>query len=86
MVRAKAEIDLAGLPETPGGGLSPGGLPRILKSLERASALAIGPGLGRDPKTQALALEVVNASKVPMVIDADALQPGIVRATRPPSA
>jgi NAD(P)H-hydrate epimerase len=74
----------AGLPETPGGGLAPAGLPRILKALQRASALAIGPGLGRDPKTQALALELVRSAKVPLVIDADALQPGIVRAGKAP--
>ena len=70
----------AGLPETPGGGLDPVGLPKILKAMGRASALAIGPGLGKDPGSLSLALEVVKASKVPLVIDADALQPDIVRA------
>jgi hydroxyethylthiazole kinase-like uncharacterized protein yjeF len=69
-----------GLPETASGGLAPGALPKILKAMGRASALAIGPGLGKDPGSLALALEVVKASKVPLVIDADALQPDIVRA------
>jgi NAD(P)H-hydrate epimerase len=68
-----------GLPETPGGGLSRRGLAKILKGAERATALAIGPGLGRDPETHKLALAVVKAAHVPLVIDADALQPDIVR-------
>jgi NAD(P)H-hydrate epimerase len=71
-----------GLPETPGGGLAREGLGRIIAGLERASALAFGPGLGRDPETLSLALEIAVASQVPLVIDADALQPDIVRAGR----
>jgi NAD(P)H-hydrate epimerase len=73
-----------GLPETPGGGLAAGGLPKILKGAERATAFAIGPGMGRDPKTHALAMGIVKAMKVPVVIDADALQPDIVRAGNAP--
>jgi NAD(P)H-hydrate epimerase len=69
-----------GLPQTPAGGLARGGLGRIIAGLERASALAFGPGLGRDPETLSLALEIAVASQVPLVIDADALQPDIVRA------
>jgi len=68
-----------GLPETPGGGLALGGLQRIMGAVERATALAIGPGLGRDPETLSLAMEIAKASPVPLVIDADALQPDIVR-------
>ncbi len=71
-----------GLPVTARGGLAPRGLARILKGIGRATALAIGPGMGKDPKTQALAKSLVTASKVPLVIDADGLQPGIVRAGR----
>ena len=44
-----------GLPETSGGGLSPRGLARILKGIARATALALGPGMGKDPRTHALA-------------------------------
>jgi NAD(P)H-hydrate epimerase len=69
-----------GMPETPGGGLARSGLKKIEDAIERASALVIGPGLGREPETLGLALEVVRAAKVPLVIDADALQPNIVRA------
>jgi hydroxyethylthiazole kinase-like uncharacterized protein yjeF len=69
-----------GLPVTANGGLSPRGLSKVLKISERATALLIGPGLGKDPKTHSLALAIVKASKIPLVIDADGLQPDIVRA------
>jgi len=74
------EVMWVGLPETRGGGLAPAGFARIMAMVGRATALAIGPGLGRDPATQALALKVVKASTVPLVIDGDALQARIVRA------
>jgi NAD(P)H-hydrate epimerase len=69
-----------GLPETSTGGLALSGLPRILNGVERATALAIGPGLGREPEALLLAMGVVAASTVPLVIDADALRADIVRA------
>jgi NAD(P)H-hydrate epimerase len=73
-----------GLPVTAGGGLSPRGASKILKIAARATALAIGPGLGKDPRTHSLALALVKASPVPLVIDADGLQPDIVRAGKAP--
>jgi hydroxyethylthiazole kinase-like uncharacterized protein yjeF len=73
-----------GLPETPGGGLAPSALQRVMGGVERATAVAIGPGLGRDPETLSLAMEIVRSSPVPLVIDADALQPDIVRAGTAP--
>ncbi len=67
-----------GLPETPEGGLAREGL-RLLKSrLGRASALAFGPGMGREPETLALARDLAKEASVPLVVDADALQPEIV--------
>jgi NAD(P)H-hydrate epimerase len=68
-----------GLPENADGALAPKGLERVLKGLARATALAIGPGLGRDPGTNALVVDIVTAAAVPLVIDADALQPDVVR-------
>jgi ADP-dependent NAD(P)H-hydrate dehydratase / NAD(P)H-hydrate epimerase len=69
-----------GLPVTASGGLSLRGLPKIQKIAQRATAMVIGPGLGKDPKTHSLAMAIVRGSKIPLVIDADALQPDIVRA------
>jgi len=73
-----------GLPETPAGGLALAGRPLLESRLGRASALALGPGLGRDPESLALARELVASSKIPLVIDADALQPAIVDAGSAP--
>lgn len=66
-------------PETPGGGLALEGEHLLREKLERATALVIGPGLGREPESLALAASVVRESQVPLVIDADALQPEVVR-------
>jgi NAD(P)H-hydrate epimerase len=68
-----------GLPETPSGALALGGLAEVLSGAGRATALVIGPGLGREPETLSLAMGVARASTVPLVIDADALQADIVR-------
>jgi hydroxyethylthiazole kinase-like uncharacterized protein yjeF len=73
-----------GLPENAAGGLAREALERVVAGLGRATALVMGPGLGRDPETLALAMDVVTASTVPLVIDADALQPDIVRAGSAP--
>jgi hydroxyethylthiazole kinase-like uncharacterized protein yjeF len=73
-----------GLPETASGGLAARGLSKILKGTVRASAIAMGPGLGREPAALALVKGIVKAAKVPLVIDADALQPDIVRLGKAP--
>jgi hydroxyethylthiazole kinase-like uncharacterized protein yjeF len=69
-----------GMPETADGGLSHKGLALVMDQIDRASALVVGPGLGRDPQSLSLAHDIVKKSTVPLVIDADALQPDIVRA------
>lgn len=47
---------------------------RVPASLERYSAIAIGPGLGRDAQTtEALRTLLSEAKDIPMVLDADAL-------------
>lgn len=73
-----------GWPETPDGGLALEGQHLLQTRIERANALVIGPGLAREPETLALAEDIVKTSPVPLVIDADALQPGIVRAGTAP--
>jgi hydroxyethylthiazole kinase-like uncharacterized protein yjeF len=45
----------------------------ITKAAARASALAIGPGLGRGPGRQALVRELLHRIELPAVVDADAL-------------
>ena len=73
-----------GWPETPRGGLALEGEHRLRERWHRATALVLGPGLGREAETLALARSVAGAASVPLVIDADALQPDIVAAGRAP--
>ena len=72
------------MPEGPGGGLGAGGLGLVAGLWDRADALVIGSGLGREPATLALAAQIVADCPCPVVVDADALQPGIVRGRRRP--
>jgi ADP-dependent NAD(P)H-hydrate dehydratase / NAD(P)H-hydrate epimerase len=69
-----------GWPETPDGGLALEGAHLLRERISRATAILIGPGLGREAETLALAADIVKTAPVPVVIDADALQPEIVRA------
>jgi len=73
-----------GWPETPSGSLALEGEHLLRGPLERATALVLGPGMGREEETLALVTSIVKASKLPTVIDADALQPGIVAAGSAP--
>lgn len=73
-----------GCPETPDGGLALEGRHRLVERWDRATALVVGPGLGRERETQALVAELLKSAPVPAVVDADALQPEILRAARTP--
>ncbi len=73
-----------GWPETPEGGLALEGAHLLRSRWDRATALALGPGLGRETETLALAKDLVATAAVPLVIDADALQPEIVKAGKAP--
>ena len=70
----------AGQPEVmsvgcPGGDgcLVPASAKAVLRAFERAAAGVLGPGMGRDPGSVALAREIVGAIEAPLVIDADGL-------------
>jgi NAD(P)H-hydrate epimerase len=78
------EVMWVGWPETPDGGLALEGQHLLRARLSRASSLVIGPGLGREPEVLALVRDMVETSLVPLVLDADALQPEIVRAGKAP--
>jgi len=69
-----------GWPETAQGGLALEGQYLITARIGRATSLVIGPGLGREKETLALVRDLVATAAVPLVIDADALQPDIVQA------
>jgi NAD(P)H-hydrate epimerase len=61
------------LPETAARTLSAKAVERIVELLSRMDAVALGPGVGLDPETQAAVLTLVRDVERPMVVDADAL-------------
>jgi len=69
-----------GWPETPAGGLALEGQYLLATRIGRASALVVGPGIGREAETLVLVRDIVATAPVPVVIDADALQSEIVSA------
>ena len=73
-----------GWPETPGGGLALEGGHLLRERLGRATAMVVGPGLGQEAETLALVTDMVANSPVPLVLDADALRPDVVRAGTTP--
>jgi hydroxyethylthiazole kinase-like uncharacterized protein yjeF len=48
-------------------------LDEVWDAVERASALALGPGLGREPERQQLVRRLLEETDVPAVVDADGL-------------
>jgi hydroxyethylthiazole kinase-like uncharacterized protein yjeF len=66
------EVMTRGLPDEQGS-LTSDGLSGAMESLARAGALALGPGLGRDPRCVQLARELARHSPVATVLDADGL-------------
>ncbi|MFW5883207.1 MAG: NAD(P)H-hydrate dehydratase [Verrucomicrobiota bacterium] len=71
-----------GLPETPGGGIALEAQRLIEQQLERATALLIGPGMGREPETRRLIAELAKSVNLPLALDADALHPEVIDALR----
>ena len=72
-------------PENPdGGSLAPATRQEILARLKRADAVLAGPGLGRNPRSLSLVADLVKLAKVPVLLDADALQPEIIQGAKAP--
>jgi NAD(P)H-hydrate epimerase len=61
------------LPETAARSISAKAVERIAELLSRVDAVALGPGIGLDPETQAAVRALVRDVERPMVVDADAL-------------
>jgi hydroxyethylthiazole kinase-like uncharacterized protein yjeF len=73
-----------GWPEAERGGLALEGLHLLRERLGRATALLVGPGLGREQETLALVTEILKMTSLPVVLDADALQPETARVGKGP--
>lgn len=69
---ALREAVFVGLPETEAGAAA-GGSARLDEVLGQAGALAVGPGMTTDERTQGWIRELVRSSEVPVVLDADGL-------------
>ena len=67
------EVMTEPLPENTDQTLGLSAYDKILRRLERKSGVAVGPGLGTAKSTRNLVRKVVQASRVPVVIDADGL-------------
>jgi NAD(P)H-hydrate epimerase len=61
------------LPETPDGTIAPDAATVLGPYVERADAVAIGPGMGRNEDTDRLIREFVMSSPRPVAVDADAI-------------
>jgi NAD(P)H-hydrate epimerase len=66
-----AEAVFLPLPQTSDGSVSRDALDPALAAAAAADAVAIGPGLGRDPDTEAFVRDLVSRCPVPLVLDAD---------------
>jgi hydroxyethylthiazole kinase-like uncharacterized protein yjeF len=71
--RAVTEATFLPLPETEAGGISEEARGLLDERLAEVHAVAIGPGLGTDPRTAELVRGLVGSSPVPVVLDADGL-------------
>jgi hydroxyethylthiazole kinase-like uncharacterized protein yjeF len=66
------ELMTRGLPDEDGS-LTGAGVDAVLEAAQRGGALALGPGLGREPGAFAFARKLARHAPVPTVIDADGL-------------
>ena len=69
------EVMTAPLAETDSGAISDNALPAVMALLKDKKCLAMGPGMGTDPATRRLVSRLIMESPVPMVVDADGLNP-----------
>jgi NAD(P)H-hydrate epimerase len=85
LAKKLTEVILLPLPETPDGTISGRALEESLTRCSWADAVAVGPGIGRNPETDGLVQQLVSRVDTPMVIDADALtaMAGAARLLRP---
>ena len=70
---ALTEALVHGVPEDDAGFMASGALERILQLAERASALAVGPGMGTGDEGRRLVEGILEEVEVPVLLDADAI-------------
>ena len=65
-------------PETTNGTLNPRALPLLLDRIDQATAVLLGPGMGKDRNTETVTQEIVGNVELPVILDADALRTGVM--------
>ena len=70
---AADEVITRVLPATAGGALGSEAVDELSQLEERFAALALGPGLGRDPETEHAVRDLLQLADLPLVLDADGL-------------
>lgn len=76
---AAPEAMWVGWPESPEGGLALEGTYLWRDKIDRITAWVVGPGMGRAEESLQCVKALLGSVKVPVVMDADALQPNLVR-------
>lgn len=61
-------------PESSAGTLSPRALRLLMDRIDQATAVLVGPGMGKERNSEQIAREIVNLVEQPVVLDADALR------------
>lgn len=61
-------------PESSNGTLSPRAIPLLMERVGQASAVLVGPGMGKDRNTEIVTQEIVAKVEAPVILDADALR------------
>ena len=73
MASFQPEVMTEGMPSTGGGTLASSGIDRILERLEGKDAAGLGPGLTTEAETVEVVRRLTREARVPLVLDADAL-------------
>jgi NAD(P)H-hydrate epimerase len=73
MAAKLTEVMTLPLAQTPARSLSPAAIPAVLKMLDRADVLALGPGLSQQPLTKQFVRRLIQRLTRPLVLDADGL-------------
>jgi hydroxyethylthiazole kinase-like uncharacterized protein yjeF len=61
-------------PETANGTLNPRAMPLLMDRIDQATAVLVGPGMGKDRNTEMVVQDVVKLVELPVILDADALR------------
>lgn len=90
VARSMPELMTDPLAETPERTIAVEALPRVLDLLKGKDALLLGPGISTNPSTAEFVLALLPRVRVPMVIDADALNiiatnPGVLGSFKAPA-